>query len=82
MRHYLSTADFLKLQLSSGPVFERDEVVVTDNATQPIYTYNNSTKSWDSFLTATLSPTGNTVWTALEFAGITPEAGKYYLVEA
>lgn len=92
MRHYLSTADFLKLQLNSGSVFERDEVVVTDNAEQPIYTYNTSTKTWEKLsvipatstaVSATTNPlTGGIVWTAAEFAAITPEAGKFYLVEA
>lgn len=28
------------------------------------------------------SPTGTGVWTAAEFAAITPESGKFYLVEA
>lgn len=37
----------------------------------------------EQLVTATTNPvTGGIVWTAAEFAAITPEAGKFYLVEA
>ena len=37
----------------------------------------------DNLVTAETNPvTGGIVWSAAEFAAITPEAGKFYLVEA
>lgn len=56
MRRYLSRADFTKLQANPATVFDRDTVVVTDEVTKPMYTYNSATNSWDALVTAQTNP--------------------------
>jgi hypothetical protein len=54
---------------------------VKDSATGVVSGYKKADGSEVAIITAEINQlTGSAIWTAAEFAAITPESGKFYLV--